>query len=79
MADDEKLFSGLVWSGEESLTLGLVDALGSAGFVSREVIGAEEVKDFTKKQDWLERFADRVGVALWRAVFRAQLAQPNLR
>jgi protease-4 len=79
LAQDEKLFSGLVWSGEESVNLGLVDALGSAGFVSREVIGAEQIEDFTKERDWLDRFADRIGVALWRTVLGTQFSQPNLR
>ncbi len=79
LADNEKLFSGLVWSGEKALALGLVDALGSAGFVSREVIGAEQVKDFTKQQDWLERFADRVGVVLWQNVLVFHMSQHSLR
>lgn len=79
LTDEDKLFSGLVWSGEESIKLGLVDALGSAGFVSREVIDAERIKDFTKERDWLERFADRIGVALWRTVFESQWSQLNLR
>jgi protease-4 len=78
LVDNENLFGGLIWSGEESVKLGLVDSLGSAGFVSREVIGAEQVKDFTKEQDWLERFADRVGVAFSRTAFGSQLSQLNL-
>lgn len=79
LVEDDKLFSGLVWSGEEAVKLGLVDGLGSAGFVSREVIGAEQIKDFTKERDWLDRFADRIGVSLWRTVLGNQLSQPNLR
>ncbi|MEN8132433.1 MAG: S49 family peptidase [Pseudomonadota bacterium] len=78
LQDDERLYSGLVWSGEESVKLGLVDAIGSAGFVSREVIGAEEVKEFTKKRDWLERFADRIGVAMTR-IIETRFLQPGPR
>ncbi|KZZ33060.1 S49 family peptidase, partial [Oleiphilus sp. HI0086] len=44
---DEEIFSGLIWSGEQALEKGLVDGLGSAGYVAREVVGAEEIIDFT--------------------------------
>ncbi|RKZ45858.1 MAG: S49 family peptidase, partial [Gammaproteobacteria bacterium] len=49
LIDDEKIFSGLIWTGEQSIELGLVDALGSPGYVAREVIGAEDIVDFTKR------------------------------
>ena len=60
----EELFSGLVWSGEKSMELGLADAVGSASYVAREVIGAETIVDFTPKHDYLDRFAERIGMAL---------------
>jgi protease-4 len=58
------LFSGLVWTGEESVPMGLTDAIGSPGYVAREVIGEEEIVDFTEKPDLLERLGDRIGVAM---------------
>jgi protease-4 len=61
LVDDPKLFSGLFWTGEESIRLGLADEIGSAGQVARDVIGAEDVVDFTPKQDLLERFAKQLG------------------
>ncbi len=61
---DSRLFSGLVWTGEESLKLGLVDELGSAGYVAREVIGAEDIVEYTVTQDLFERFASRVGTSM---------------
>ena len=63
MADDPELFSGLFWTGKESLRLGLADAVASAGEVARDVIGAEEVVDFTPKEDVWERLAARLGAA----------------
>ena len=65
--DDETLFSGLFWSGEESIELGLADAIGSAGYVAREVVGVEEIVDFTSKDDPLSRLADRFGAAVGTA------------
>jgi protease-4 len=59
-----ELFSGLVWTGEESIPMGLTDAIGSPGYVAREVIGEEDIVDFTEKPDLLERLSDRIGVAM---------------
>lgn len=67
LGDDPELFSGLFWTGEESIRLGLADDLGSAGEVAREVIGAENIVDFTPREDVLERLAKQVGVGAARA------------
>ena len=64
LKEDPKLFSGLVWAGEEAFALGLVDGLGSAGYVAREVIGAEDIVDYTTQPDVWQRLADRIGVAM---------------
>ncbi|WP_043310040.1 signal peptide peptidase SppA [Pseudomonas sp. ML96] len=66
-----ELFSGLVWSGEQALELGLVDALGSSSYVAREVIGAKDIVDFTREESPLDRFTKKLGtsvaerLALW--------------
>jgi protease-4 len=70
LQDAPQLFTGLVWTGEESVNMGLVDKIGSAGYVAREVIGEEEIVDFTQKPDLLERLSDRIGVAMARAMGR---------
>jgi len=54
-------FSGLFWSGEESVRIGLADELGGTGYVAREVIGEENVVNFTSTDDIIERFAKRIG------------------
>ncbi len=58
---DDQLFSGLFWTGEESVKLGLADGLGSSSYVARELIKAEEIVDYTPSEDLLERFARQVG------------------
>ena len=68
LVNDEKIFSGLIWTGEQSLELGLVDALGSPGYVAREVIGAEEIVDFTKRETFLDRFASQIGATFARSL-----------
>ncbi|GAB3387592.1 S49 family peptidase [Azotobacter armeniacus] len=62
--DYPELFSGLVWSGEQALQLGLVDALGSASHVAREVVGAENLVDFTVQETPLGRFAKKLGAGV---------------
>ncbi len=68
LANDPKIFSGLFWTGEEGVRLGLVDGLGSAGYVAREIIGEEKIVDYTPKPDYLERFAERFGMAMARTL-----------
>lgn len=64
LKDDPLLFSGYVWTGEQSLELGLVDKLGSSSYIAREVVGAEEIKDFTVSEDFLDRFAKKMGASM---------------
>lgn len=59
-----ELFSGLVWSGEQALELGLIDGLGSTGYVAREVVGEENLVDFTQKESPIDRFAKKFGVGV---------------
>ena len=77
LKDDPQIFSGLIWTGEEAVRLGLVDGLGIAGYVAREVIGAERIVDFTPKEDFLERLTERLGAAVARAL--ARLGAATLR
>ncbi len=74
-----ELFSGLIWSGEQALELGLVDGLGSISYVAREVIGQDELVDFTVKDSPLDRFTKKLGasvgvqLALWMGFQGPQL------
>nr|VFJ42701.1 MAG: protease-4 [Candidatus Kentron sp. DK] len=65
---EETLFNGLVWSGRQAIWLGLADELGNSSYVAREVIGAEEIVDFTRERDYLERFAERFGAVTGKAL-----------
>jgi protease-4 len=57
----EGLFSGLIWTGEAAVKIGLVDELASSSYVAREVIGEETIVNYTVEDDILERFAERLG------------------
>jgi protease-4 len=64
-------FSGLMWTGQESIEMGLADALGSVQYVAREVIKAEDLVDFTPRENIAERVAKRFGAAMAEALVRA--------
>ncbi|MFK0570932.1 S49 family peptidase [Endozoicomonas sp.] len=64
LVDDADIFSGMVWSGEQAKKLGLIDGLGSAGYVAREVVGEEEIVDYTSRLSPLEKFARDFGVGV---------------
>ena len=55
------MFSGLMWTGSKSVELGLADALGTVDSVARDVIQAEEIRDYTVKPNFAEKFARRFG------------------
>ena len=59
-----ELFSGLVWSGEQALPLGLIDGLGSASLVARDVIGEKELVDFTVEESPFDRFSKKLGASV---------------
>lgn len=58
------LFSGLIWSGEQALGLGLIDGFASTSQVAREVVGVEELVDFTHRESAFERFARQIGASM---------------
>jgi len=62
------MFSGLVWSGQKSIELGLTDALGSTDYVARDVIKARDIVDFTPQEGFANRFAKRFGVAMGKSM-----------
>lgn len=74
LKDDESIFSGLVWTGEQSLGLGLIDALGSADYVAREVIGAEEIVNYTYEENYIDRLARGIGTRLAEKLSLPELA-----
>jgi len=61
LKDDPRIFTGLFWSGEEALDLGLIDGLGSSSYVARDIIKAEKIVDFTPKDDWVKKLAEQLG------------------
>ena len=64
-------FSGLVWTGEKSIELGLADALGSTEYVAREVFKAEKLVNFTVEENYFETLSKRFGASFGATFARA--------
>ncbi len=77
LRETEGMFSGLIWSGEQALELGLIDGLGSAGYIARELIGEENVVNFTPRRSPLEQLTEKLGVAIGRSL-ASYLALPGM-
>lgn len=64
LKDNSDLFTGLFWTGQDAIELGLADNIGSDAYVAREVIGAEDMVNFTSEKDVLEKLADRISTSV---------------
>lgn len=62
--DHPELFSGLVWTGQQALPLGLIDGLGNASSVARDVVGEKELIDFTVQESPFDRFSKKLGASV---------------
>jgi protease-4 len=79
LKETPETFSGLFWNGEQALALGLVDGLGSLDYVAREVVKAEEVIDYTPRENLAERLARRFGTSIGAGVVSALRGAASLR
>jgi protease-4 len=79
LKESPEIFSGLIWTGQKSIDLGLADAIGSLEYVAREVVKAEDIVDFTQKENFAEKFAKRFGASVGTALAEfAVRYSPNL-
>lgn len=72
-------FSGLFWTGQQAVSMGLADQFGSLDFVAREVVKAEDIVDYTRRDNVAERLVKRFGASIGEAAVHAALsATPQL-
>jgi protease-4 len=74
-----ELFSGLFWTGQQAVELGLADQLGSLDFVAREIVKAEDLVDYTRRDNVAERLAKKFGAAVGAGAIRALKVVPAIR
>jgi len=73
------MFSGLFWSGQQAIELGLADQLGNLDYVAREVVKAEDVIDYTRRENVAERLVKRFGAAIGEGSVKALKSMPSFR
>lgn len=78
LQDDPLIFSGMIWTAEQAIEKGMIDGLGSSEYVAREVVGVDNLVDFTPQPDFLERFGARIGASIAAGVNNF-LSMPSLR
>ncbi len=64
LSQQADLFSGLIWTGEKAIELGLVDDYGTTNSVARDVIKAETIVNFTPRGNLIDRIAERIGAVI---------------
>ena len=63
LKETPEIFSGLIWTGQKSVELGLADGFGSLDSVARDVVKAEDIVDFSSRESVVEKFARRFGAS----------------
>jgi protease IV len=71
LKETPEMFSGLFWSGEQAVQMGLADKLGNLDFVAREVVKAEEIVDYTRHDNVAEKLAKRFGASIGEGAVKA--------
>ncbi len=69
LKETPEMFSGLMWTGSQSVQLGLADDYGTVDSVARDVIKAENILDYSVKENIAERFAKRLGAETAQGLF----------
>jgi protease-4 len=79
LKETPETFSGLFWTGQQAIELGLADQMGNLDFVAREVVKAEEIMDYTRRDNVAERLVKRFGASIGAAAVQAARTSPSLR
>ena len=72
-------FTGLFWSGQQAVELGLVDKIGTLDYVAREVVKAPNLIDYTKRDNVAEKLAKRFGASIGEGAIKALKSVPALQ
>ncbi len=79
LKESPETFSGLFWNGEQAIKLGLADHLGSLDQIARDVVKAEDIVDYTEKENLAERLAKRFGAAIGGGAVQAMRSVVSVR
>ncbi|MGE5450981.1 MAG: S49 family peptidase [Acidobacteriota bacterium] len=78
LKETPETFSGLFWNGQQAIDLGIADSLGSLDQVARDVVKAEDIVDYTLKENLAERLAKRFGAAMGAGAVHAMRSSVSI-
>lgn len=79
LKETPEMFSGLFWTGQQSIDLGLADHYGNLEYVARDVVKAEDIVDYTRRENVAERLVKRFGASIGEGAAKALRAVPAIR
>ena len=79
LKETPEMFSGLFWTGQQAIELGLADQLGTLEYVAREIVKTDEIVDYTRRDNVAERLVKRFGASIGEGAMKAFRAIPSLR
>ncbi|MFZ5755515.1 MAG: S49 family peptidase [Pseudomonadota bacterium] len=82
LKEDPTVFSGLFWTGEQAVQMGLADGLGSSSYVARDIVGTEDIVNYSYQRSPIERLAERFGASVGASMAEhlgVSTLQPTLR
>ncbi|TAG33328.1 MAG: S49 family peptidase [Polaromonas sp.] len=79
LKETPETFSGLFWTGQQAIEIGLADQLGSLEYVAREIVKADEIVDYTRRDNVAERLVKRFGASIGEGAMKAFSTIPPLR
>jgi len=75
----DELFGGYIWTGEQAVDKGLIDGLASVRSVARDIVGEEELVDYTVQADPFEKLMKNLGVGMAQAFSQALMSEFKLQ
>ncbi len=79
LKETPEMFSGLFWTGQQAIELGLADQLGTLDYVAREIVKTDEIIDYTRRDNVAERLAKKFGASIGEGAMKAFKAIPSIR
>src|SRR5260364_202260 len=77
LKEPPEIFSGLIWTGQQSVALGLADGFGDAYYVAREILKTEEIIDYSIQENLFDRVSRKIGLTARAAL--AHVLEPTER
>ena len=79
LKETPETFSGLFWTGQQAIEMGLADQLGNVDYVAREIVKAEDLVDYTRRDNVAERLAKRFGASMGESMAHTLKLAPAIR